>query len=421
MKTKTVEALLDHITQTLPNSDGTYCVPLAQNYLKTICTILQQARNVENMKQTTWDDIVNFCLEGLSLYADDNEGESSSLWRSYSGAGASRLSGSLGNSANGNSRSRTQNVSRQNAEDILQALSYLVSASNSPLLKSCDKIADTVLRIVGLQGATVSQLQKPGFNVLNTILAATRQDRGCLAKEIAHRALPVICAFWQGKSIAKDEMLSSVRDEMMILLLLTHLHLERCVLDEAADESPELPSNLRDLLEVMTAEYARRSDRDQMQLEDIEVADLGSRLTETAPFQVDTFRLRLHHIRAERNWANLQVMAILERLVSLADQIRGRKAPPADRDADNQSRKRKRIAQTSDRLLTPLKSADLTTRLAGLHVLPFVLHQSQLSEPVLIEVLDQLALCITDKRGTISSWASLAISRYEVQSHSTFC
>lgn len=397
-----MHAILDHITQTLPNADGEYCEPIAQHYLKTLCILLEHRANVEHLKPSSWDDTVEFCLQGLNQYLDENEVEPSGLSRS--------LLGSLANSANGNGRTQSQigSVSRQNAEDLLQILSCLASAPNAPLLPRCDGIANTIIRLLGSQGSTVSQLQKIAFSILNAVLSFTREDQGSLSKVIAQEAIPIICHFWQGKSVAKDEMLSSVRDEMLILLFLIHLHLERIVTQETSG----LASSLSDLLDVVRAEYARRSERDQLQLEDIDMSDLGSVIVdETTPFQLHDFRLRLHNIRAERNWANLQVIGILERLVSLGDQRRNLSVEPVDEDADKHPRKRQRTAQSSDRLLGPLKSEDQNVRLAGLQILPFVLQQSQLSAPILTHLLDQLGICAADKRGTIASWALVAIAR----------
>jgi ataxia telangiectasia mutated family protein len=416
LKPKTLEAVIEHIIQTIPYSNGEYCGPIALHYLKTLCIVLEQRSNVEHLKHNIWDDIVGFSLQGLVQYLDDNEVDPSGLSRSRTGV--RRSPESFLNSANSNGRNHSQDgsLSRQNAEDLLQILSCLVSVPNAPILQRSDAIADTVIRVLSSQGSAVRQLQKIAFSILNAILSATREDRGPLAEAIAREAVPVICRFWQGKSVAKDEMLSSVRDEMLILLFLTHLHMERSVLEDLDG----FASTLNDLLEVMRAEYSGRSERDQLQLEDIDMSDLGSAIAEMTPFQMHDFRLRAHNIRAERNWANLQVIGILERLVKISQQRRTLGAELDDDDMDNQPRKRKRTAQTSDRLLAALKSDEENVRIAGLQILPFVLQQTQFSGPILTDLLDQLGACALDKRGNIASWALLAIARSETQTELFF-
>lgn len=391
-----MEAVIDHITQTLSNSDEEYCEPIAQHYLKALGVVLEHRANVEHLKLNTWIQTVDFCLKGINQYLDNNEGEPSGLSRSLS----------LG-TGNGRTQSQVGSVSRQNVEDLLQIISHLVSAPNAPLFQRCEVIANTIISFLSSQGSTVSQLQKIAFSILNAVLSFTREDRGCLSKTIAQEAIPIICRFWQGKSVAKDEMLSSVRDEMLIFLFLLHLHLERNVMEDKGDTA----SSLSDLLEVVRAEYARRSERDQLQLEDIDTADFGAVVMNSTPFQLHDFRLRLHNTRAERNWANLLVIGILERLVSLGDQRRNDSSDIVDDDTSKHPRKRRRTAQSSDRLLGPLKSEDQSVRLAAIQILPFVLQISELSASVLTDILDQLTVCATDKRGSIAPWAFLAITR----------
>jgi ataxia telangiectasia mutated family protein len=397
LKTKSVEAVIDHITQTLPTDDG-YCEPIAQHYLKSFRIVLERQANVEHLKPNTWLETVDFCLSGINKYADDNENESMGLSRSHS---------------LGRTQPQPGSISRQNVEELLQALSNLVSAQNAPILERCDSISRSIFAFLKSRGS-VSQLQRVAFSILNAVLFAAREDRSSISKSIAEEAVPIICRFWQGKSVAKDEMLNSVRDEMIILFFLSHLHVE-CVIKK--DEN-NLVSKLNDLLDVVRAEYARRLERDQLQLEDLEMADLGAVATDGSPFQLNDFRLGLHNTRAERNWANLLVVGILERLVSRSSQETS--PDSAQDDPSEQPRKRQRTMQSSDRLLSPLKSEDSSKRIAALQSLPFVLQQAELSASVLADVLEQLCVCVVDKRGNIASWAFIAIARL-VLKYSDLC
>jgi len=131
-----------------------------------------------------------------------------------------------------------------------------------------------------------------------------------------------------------------------------------------------------------------------------------------SPFSLNIFRLRPHNLRAERNWGNLQAIGVLERLVGLGhqktksgDQIEGL-------NNDQHPRKRQRVAQSSDRLLTILKFEDEKSRIAGLQALPFILQDCELSTAVLEKFLDELRSCASDKRGNVASWALLAIARH---------
>ena len=85
-----------------------------------------------------------------------------------------------------------------------------------------------------------------------------------------------------------------------------------------------------------------------------------------------------------------------------------------DSDVDGNGikpRKRQKVSAVSDRLLDPLIDDDEDSRLAGLHVLPFVLHNCQLTTKELSTLLRQLHICVQDKRGNIAAWALLAVAR----------
>jgi len=403
LKAKTVEAVVDHITQALPKASGGYFEPLAQNYLKALCSVFEHPANVERLKPTVWEDVVAFCLFGIDQYVDENKSESSGLTRSFSGPGASHASNSLAKPTVGKGNS----VTKSYAEDLLSTLLSLISAPAAPLLPKADEIVQVVFRFLHSQGSAVSAVYQLTFSILNTVMSFCREDASYLLQDVAQQAVPIICRFWQGKTSAKDEMLNSVRDEMLILLFTVHLHLERSILD---DVTSDLVTKVADLVDIMRAEYARRSERDQLQLEDLEITGSGSTASEFTPFYLNIFRLRPHNIRAERNWANLKVIGLLERLVSLGTAMKQTEVSAED-ETDNHPRKRQKFAQRSDRLLDSIKSEDESMRMSGLQILPFVLQDWQLPVLVMEELLSQLNNCASDKRSHIASWALLAIAR----------
>ena len=410
MKTKTVEAIVDHITQTLLKADGNFCEPLTQDYLKALSSVFEPKANVERLKPSTWSEVVDFCLRGISRFSEDGNGETLALSLRSPGVESRHVSGPLTMSANAGSRgnAKPDGISRQSVEDLLNTLLSLVSAPNAPLLQSSEEITTGVIQFLHSQGSAVSILHQLAFSILNAVLSFIREDRSSLVYSAAEEIIPLISRFWQGKNLAKDEMLNSVRDEMLILLFTVNLHLERGIMNA---ESVELASSVEDLLDVMRAEYARRLDRDPLHIEDLDMIDFGTTAVEPAPFRLHVFRLRQHNSRAERNWANLQIIGILERLVSLAEQQRKVAANLTDNDEDKHPRKRQRTGRDSDRLFRPLKAKDNQLRLGALQTLPFVVENCELSAADLAELLGQLATCASEKEGRIASWALLGIAR----------
>ena len=406
LKWKTVDAVVDHITQTLPKAEGGYHEPLVHHYLKALSAVFEHPANVEQLKAERWIEIVDFCIQGINEYLDENDGEPSGLSRSFSGLGSSSMAKSA--SGNGATQRHSGSITRQNAEDLLQTLLSLVSAPNAPLSERYQVLAGSILRFLQLQGSSVGQVHQLAFSILNAVMCFTRTDHLSFTQSIAHDSIPVICRFWQGKTLAKDKMLNSLRDEMLIFLFTVHPHIERGV---KHDDSAELLSKLNDLADIMRADYGRRSDRDQLQLDDLEMADFGSGASNTHPFRLYAFRLRPHNVRAERNWAHLQVIGILERAIAIGSQGRNSGTDVDELDFDQHPRKRQRISRSPDRLLDPLNSEDENLRLAGLQILPFILQDSQLSASELQALLALLRSCASDKRGNIASWALLGISR----------
>jgi ataxia telangiectasia mutated family protein len=411
LKAKTVEAVLDHIIQTLPQADGEYFTELAPYYFKALNSLCEHKPNVERLKATKWAEVIEFCVDGINHYMDGMESEPSGLTRSFSALGTSSMSGSLAKSSlgNGHSQSKSRSISRQNVDELLNALFALVSAPNVSLLETAEEVATCALRFLASQISAVSSSHQLAFSIINAVLFSCREDRSSLLQVIAQDSIPIISRFWQGRITAHDQMLNSVRDEVLVLIFTVHLHLERSLLDQT---TPDLAARVLSFLEVLRLEYSRRSSRDQLQLNDLNIIDPGGNIPDIVPFRLNNICLRSTENRAESNWANLRVIGLLERLIS---QDSEQKKPAADEyskgEAGKHPRKRQRTSRHADRLIDPLKSEDPNVRLAGLQILPFVLQECQLSAEALNDLLQYLSICASDKKGHIASWALISIAR----------
>ncbi|KAI9052230.1 hypothetical protein LZ554_003587 [Drepanopeziza brunnea f. sp. 'monogermtubi'] len=394
LKNNTVKDVVAHIIKTLLKEEGGYNEPLAQNCLKALTTLFEFQPRVERMEAEFWLHVVDFCLKGLNTYLDEQEDSP----RSHSGTGTSHPSSSLVKSSH--VRAYEGSLNRQNVEELFQTLHLLLSASNSPLGNRYSEVGETTIRILKMQGSSASQLHQVAFSTLNIVLSHAREEQTVFCQSAAQEILPVICRLWQGKALAKDELLNTVRDEMLILLFSVHLHLERAIGDE---NNLDLLPILEELLEALKGDYAKRSDRDQLQLDDLDMADFGeSQNSLSTPFCMYGFGLKPHNVRAERNWAILRSIGIIERLVAVGQERVGSAAGDRSDDVDNHPRKRQRVP---DRLLELLRARDETLRLAGLQMISFILQDTQLSASRLSDLLTQLHICAGDKRGNITSWA----------------
>ncbi|KUJ09924.1 phosphatidylinositol 3 [Mollisia scopiformis] len=410
LKSKTVDAVADHILQVLPTGDGGYDELLADSYFKALNALFESPVNAERLKSEVWLEIVDFCLRGINDFLGDPEDEPSGLPHTFSGLGTGQSSGSIARTSS-RGQSRPNARINQNLSDLFQTILQLVSAPNAPLFERYEMIADSTMLLLTSHGSSVGQVHQTAFSILNTILRFTRMDRTLFSRAVAYKTIPVVSRIWQGKSLAKDEMLNNVRDEMFIFMFSIFLHLEREVRD---GKNEEILSNLEELLDALRTDYSARSERDQLQLDDLELLGQDKTLY-PSPFHLDFFQLRPYNSKAERNWALLLIIGILERLVSLGQDLK-RTAMNDDLNTDDvHPIKRQRTTQVLDRLLSPLRAINEKSRTAGLQIIPFVLQECQLSASELAGLIGQLHQCAGDKRGNVGSWALIAMSSCNYQ------
>lgn len=406
---KTLTAIVDHITQILPTGDGEFCGPLLHHYLKALILVFDHQANAERLKKDVWVGVVDFCSQGIAQYLDENPRNPSGISRSSSGGLAKSLaSRPLARSSSANVIDQTVPLAKSDADDLLQILHALVSPANAPISERYKEISACTLRFWHSHGSSVSQSHQLILSIVNSTILHMRTDQTIFSQSVARQVMPIISQFWQGKTLAKDEMLNSVRDEMLIFLFTVHPHLERSLRD-----GEDVLSMLEELSDVLKSDYARRSAKDQMHLDDLTMVDFGAHPTNT-PFCLQAIQLRDHNTKSERNWAHLQNIGILERLVDIGQQQASLGKDEEEDELEKHPRKRQRVALSHDRILEPLKSDDEKIRLAGLQILPYILSNRQFELSELQTILEHLQTCSSDKRGEIPSWAMLAISRQDI-------
>jgi ataxia telangiectasia mutated family protein len=240
------------------------------------------------------------------------------------------------------------------------------------------------------------------------MLSATNTDKISLSQSCALRLVPIIGHLWLSKILPKDGMLNSIKDEMLITILLLRLHLERMV----SNHENGLESKLEDLETALRMEYTRH--RDQLQLDDLDMSTLSGDVTAMGSLPIGMLRLRNHASPgAERNWAILAAFSVLDGLLHVHEE-----PPPPDADggdgeidSSRHPRKRRRITRRFDGLLDRITSQDFAESVVALQTLTFLLPSSKLPQQELDEVLERLAPCIVDRRSEIGSWAMLCIAR----------
>ncbi|KFY70947.1 hypothetical protein V499_08838 [Pseudogymnoascus sp. VKM F-103] len=420
LKPRTVRAVIEHITQLLPVASGEYCLAFSQQYLKVLNILLGHEAHVELLDQDDWLATVEFCLDGIEQYESSTRAASvpygnsitvplstgSSVYTSRSRSSVKFVSG----------EAHLSSIKKRNSEELMECLLSLVSAPNSAVSERTEHILKAIVHFLNSQGNVVSSFHQIAFAALNVVLSVTSADELSLAESVVCSVVPCISRLWSSKTAANDEMLNTAKDEMAITILLLRLHLERLVSDPLRDD--DLGNILKDLRDSLANDYEKRAERDQLQLDDMDFSIDPSENRISSSLSCGYLRLRQQAPRAERKWAVVQVLAILDNLLHGAP-LRSNLVATDDNESPegvSHPRKRRRITERFDALADEIRLGDSGVQLVALQTLFFALPPSQVSQHTLAGILPTLASLVLDRNINISCWAILCISSCAHQS-----
>ncbi|KAF0322905.1 ataxia telangiectasia mutated [Colletotrichum asianum] len=395
LKRKTLIAVIDHITQTLPGpgEDADFVEPLLKDYVRSLAALLGHQPNSEHLAildADGWLACVDFCIDTVSRYLENADRDSVS--RASPAPGTASMGFSTGRSTNPSQRVTGQ-IHRGTVQDLLHCIYLLVIPPNAPLWRRTKDLSKTLIQILHVRHVGLGQITQLAFASINVLLAATQTDDLSRASSLTRDLVPLVSHWWQGRTVSQDEMLNSVRDEMLKTIFLTHLHLECLVFQE----DDHVLKDIEDLIDSLWQEYSRRDLRSQLQLEDLTF--VTHRLPQDY-FTIELFGLRPHNRDGERRWALVQNLAILERILWKARKQQRSQSP------DEQPRK-KRKTHTS-RIQEYLQSHNSATQRTALQLVPFLLNLGTYTTTEIAELLPNVIAFISDKDATIASWAMLA-------------
>jgi len=405
LKPKTVKAVVDHITQTLPTLNEGYCDSLSSDYVKSLRTIVEYQPHVEHMHKEEWRDLVDFCNEGIMLAqgsaGSNNLGPYSSQYVLSGTHGSSgKLAGTVAKTRGDNGTQESANgQTKNNAEELVLCLYQLTSAPNSPVEKA-QAILVTLMDLLQ-SSATVGRAHQAAFATMNRILARIATNDVSLTQQIVKEVIPLIRRLWPAKS-------TSLKDEMLITLVLGRSYILKLA---RAEDGESFGAELEGLLESVQSEYSKRAERDQLQLDDLVLLTRSRAGYKPVPLSIAGVHLRMGTTKSEQNWAIPQTIGFLLSVLETHETAR-LKHDTVDDVVEDSRRKRRRMVQQLDDLLRQTKNSHLTGRLCALQVIPFILDQTVATGNEMSRILDCLLSCISDENGTIVSWAMVGFARY---------
>ena len=404
---KTVKALVDHIIQTLPNTDDGYCAPLVLDYFKILRTILEFQPHPEHFPRDVWHELTDFCLEAVvDLHSSLDDGDSDLSYRprnsdSFQENESRSVTpsvhvGSSRRSTQHASQRRIHNTAKPSIEDIVLCLRYLHSVPNAPISEKARSTLEALLELLR-RSPNVSHTQQAIFDCLNSIMNHMVTDDTNLAQETLKSLIPLICRFWQAKP-------SALKDSMLISLIIGEPYFGRLMLSDA---SGEYRVEMQGLLEVFRDEYCKRNDRDRLQIEDLDLSYEFVFSERQSPLSLKAFRPRFGLLKAEQPWALLQISA------SIAWSLDQHTAVSDDEASKNEPihvSKRRRINSAREEILGQVRASPLSERQYALQLLGFLLNSTELDKGTLQEFIEALLFCLSDGSETIVTWAMLALS-----------
>lgn len=388
IKRKTVKALLGHIIQILPTTDGGYCEPLALEYLKSLNLIFNYQPHVEHFDHTTWVDIVDFCLDGIKVPEQHNAAIPS---------GSRPPSFRTQSSAFGKG---TRAESIENVVELLGCLRSLVLAPNCPLLERVPIVLPTIVEFLK-DSSSITFGHHAALQTINASLARVIFNSSSLVHEIMPVFVSVIKSLW-----ARARAENMLVDELLISLV--HLQAFLASVVETIEGNTYLP-DMESLLEVMLNEYCapRKEDRGHLEFSDLGLSINDRPSFETSPMHTSSFFLRRTTAKSERNWAELHFISRFGSWVDRQSSFQSRRG--AAEDESSFPTKRRRVTRKLDEILEETAAKGTAVKMYWLQVLAFIAHQHILAEDDVRLLLASLVPYSSHGNSDIASWALLAI------------
>lgn len=384
--------------------------PLVSDYIKALATLLGYGANVEMLAAHTsdgWFTCVDFLVDVTSQYAENADRDVGAFHASPAPLGGLSMTLPISTSRSISASKRNSNNDRSprgHLSDLMECLFSLVSAPNAPFLQRTKEIAAITLQVLQLRYLGLSQLHQVAFAVINVLLVATQTDDTNQACYLAVECLPLIIYWWQARTASKyDALLNAVRVEMLKVLYNINLQLEFLA---RQNSEATLFEDIENLSEVLWSEYSKRDDRAQLQQDDLSYVIDHHAINH---FYIQSFALRPFNIEGEKQWAVVQILAMLEGIIW--KRSRSLHTNPTINDKPEQPRKKQRKDAGFNRLRYKLLSIDRSTQFTALQMIPFFVSDIDITVEEIHDLLSTLINLVTNKNSKLSTWAMIACSR----------
>ncbi|GKZ51790.1 serine/threonine-protein kinase tel1 [Aspergillus brasiliensis] len=354
LRTKSVRAIIDHITDTLlgRGSDSLFEV-LSVDYAKCLATLLRHPPHLEHLALIEWEKVVDFCLKSISAHTDQEDltirERPSSFLDGYISTGG--RTSTPARSTPMPTASEKPKGDTNAATEAVVCIQLLVGSPSAPIQDAAERILNGLTKFVGSSTIAGSGHQA-AFASVNTVVMKILFDQSEIARSSLLDLMPAIRRFWATK-------LLGLKDEMLVTVMLCAV-----VLTDAARRDPSelITRAIEDLLETLYTEYTKRSEKEILQLDELILHHSGSEEHQTCSAWP-----RFESARSEHNWTTLWVIA---KLLELSDDLCHRPSPhPTSGEA---ATKRQRVASRIDDIFRDSTVSSGMRRLCALQLIPYL-------------------------------------------------
>ncbi len=252
-------------------------------------------------------------------------------------------------------------------------------------------ISECVIGIL-ISASASGSTHQIAFTCVNNVMTRIITEDTKLAQKICLETIPIIRKFWSSKNVL-------LRDEMLIALVLTS-----DIIKAVPNTKPEenVFFSLKNLLEVISAEYSRRNERDILQLDEIRFSKDQTQQV----MNLERFHVRAEHTRGTFNWATVGVISFLTLAV---DQLA--RTLQQHRTDTTPNKRRKLTGGVDDVFHQSLSASTLITKIRALQTVPFLLNDCTEVADNFLNLLVQFTNQILDEDTTVAAWTMVAISR----------
>lgn len=390
LRIRTVRAIVDHITETLPVPGEGLWEPLSLDYTKCLASLLRYRPHAEHLDGEDWKALMSFCLASIS--PRENEESQLSIRSGYrfvpedQDASDSRSTPSRMTVAPVSVSRERHSGNRNVIEEVVICIQLLTTSTNPPLHTTAQSILHGLSEFV--ESSVAGNAHQLAFNSINAVVTKVMFDQSELVRLVLSGLVPVIRRLWATKvQILKEELLATLMLSMIVFV------------DTARkDPSESLAHDIEGLASTLHSEYVRRAEKEIMQID--ETTLYHNEACRTRPVYGPCFGTA----RSEHNWT---VLWLIAELLKLSECIHTRVKSGSAREA---SSKRQRFSSEIQDVFRDSVSATGTKRICALQLIPFL--ESEVDIETKEPFFKQLVLNISGGNGAVSSWTMVALTRY---------